>query len=133
MTEELIGVVGTLITALATIVAALFSREQRRQKREIDGLSFLLAHFLPRWEFDHLQKLARNEALAYDKERYPGFEQEVRQLRDRDLIVPKKDGFRVSNLPSRGTLQEYYKLSRDGETYLELRKQIEAKKQATKG
>jgi hypothetical protein len=123
-----VALIGTLITAVGSIVVALIARAQQRQQGEIDMLSFLVSHFLPRWELDHLQKLARGEPLPYDKGRYPGFEQEVRQLRDRDLITPKNPSFHVGDLPVRGDLQEYFKLSPDGERYLELWRQINAKK-----
>ena len=125
----LIGIVGTIITAAGTVAAAFIKREQQRQKREIDGLSFLIGHFLPHWELDHLRKLARGESLPYDKHRFPGFEEEVRQLHGRYLIDPKRTGFHASDLPTSGDLRDHFKLSPDGTTFLELWKQIEAKKQ----
>lgn len=127
----LIGAVGTLITAGAAIMAALITREQRRQKQEIDALSFLVSHFLPRWELNHLRMLATDDPFPFDKKRYPDFEHEVRQLRDRNLIVPKTNDFHLSNLPDHGDLHEYFRTSRDGETYLELWTQIIAKKRPT--
>jgi hypothetical protein len=123
----LIGVIGTLITAVASIVVALIAREQHRQKHEIDVLWFLVSHFLPHWEREHLQKLARGEPFPYDKGRYLRFEDEVRQLKDRELIEPKKAGFKVGELPGRGDLQDFFKLSADGEKYFEILSQMKAR------
>ena len=122
-----IGTLGSLITAAGAIIAALLKREQQRQKGEIDGLSFVVSHFLPYWELDHLQTLARGEPLPYDKEKYPDFESEVRQLKDRKLIAPRQAGFHVGELPVRGNLQQHYELSDDGKKFLRLLEQIKAK------
>ena len=122
-----IGTLGSLITAAGAIIAALLKREQQRQKGEIDGLSFVVSQFLPYWELDHLEKLARGEPLPYDKDKYPDFESEVRLLKDRKLIAPRKTGFHVSDLPVRGNLQEFYELSDDGRKFLRLLEQIKAK------
>jgi hypothetical protein len=121
------NVVVALITAAGTMVAALIAREQRRQKGEIDALSFVVNHFLPYWELDHLEKLARGEPLPYDKQKYPDFESEVRQLKDRKLIAPRQAGFHVGELPVRGNLQQHYELSNDGKKFLRLLEQIKAK------
>jgi hypothetical protein len=121
------NVVVALITAAGTMVAALIAREQRRQKGEIDALSFVVNHFLPYWELDHLQTLARGEPLPYDREKYPDFESEVRQLKDRKLIAPRQAGFHVGELPVRGNLQQHYELSNDGKKFLRLLEQIKAK------
>jgi len=75
--------------------------------------------------------LATDNPFPSDKKRYPGFEHEVRQLRDRNLIVPKTNDFHVSNLPDRGDLHEYFRTSRDGEMYLKLWRQIMAKNPPT--
>src|SRR5215208_7084522 len=37
-------------------------QEQVRQRQDIDSLSFLIAHFLPQFELEHLQHLVSNQA-----------------------------------------------------------------------
>ncbi len=128
VTVALIGVLGTLITSVATIVATLLTREQRRQKQDIDALAFIVSHFLPHWELEHLRNLAAERPFQFDGIMFPNFPGEVRELRDRGLIIPKNSNFHMSDLPARGPdLRDYFDISADGKTYLDLLKQIRGK------
>ena len=75
--------------------------EQQRQKSEIDALSFVIAHFLPYYEAEHLAKLETTKEFPYRM--HPGFEKEVRHLWELGFIRKKSD-FKILGMPQEGNL-----------------------------
>jgi hypothetical protein len=97
-------------------------RKQDRQQKEIEVLSFLVSHFLPKFEIEHLEKLAGPEPFPYH--RHGGFEHELRRLWSLSLITKKKE-FQIADMPSHGDLHEFFDITGQGRRYLELRKEME--------
>jgi Predicted nucleotide-binding protein containing TIR-like domain len=95
--------------------------EQQRQKSEIDALSFVIAHFLPFFEVEHLDKLKRDEKFPYRM--HPGFEKELRHLWELGFIRKKSD-FKILGMPEEGNLDDYFAITEQGQTYLALRDQV---------
>jgi hypothetical protein len=99
-----------------------FEKEQQRQKEKIDVLSFLVIHFVPQVEFEHLTRLAAGQAFPYRM--HPGFEKELRHLLGLHFVKKTHD-FKILRMPREGDLQQYFAISDAGRTYLQLREQYE--------
>lgn len=94
--------------------------EQQRQKKDIDALAFVVAHFLPSFEHEHLRKLQTGDPFRY--ERQTGFDRELRHLWDLRFIEKKVD-FKISSMPQVGDLRDFFRVTEQGRTYLTLRAQ----------
>jgi hypothetical protein len=98
-------------------------REQRRQKVEIDALSFVIAHFLPQFELEHLMKLQAGEKFPYSM--HPGFERELRHLWELGFVQKNFD-FKILGMQQDGNLSDYFSITEQGRMYLVLRGQVKA-------
>jgi hypothetical protein len=94
--------------------------EQQRQKKEIDALAFVVAHFLPSFAVEHLIKLHTGDPFPYERQR--GFDRELRHLWDLRFIEKKVD-FKIDNMPHVGDLRDFFMVTDQGRTYLILRAQ----------
>jgi hypothetical protein len=95
--------------------------EQERQRREIESLRFLVAHFLTEAEFTHLQKLAGDQPFHFMISTF--FDAELRHLRALGLIEGLPDrGVRSMNRMG-GDVKEHFRITRRGLDYLRLRRE----------
>jgi len=92
---------------------------QDRQQQTIDALTFVVAHFLPDTEFGHLERLVSEQPFPYQM--HAGFEAELRHLRALGFIKTRREGIGIRSLPREGNLREFFEVSSEGRTYLELR------------
>lgn len=92
---------------------------QEEQRERIDALTFVVAHFLPKYEYEHLQKLASGDPFPYTM--HPGFEREIRSLWALHFIEKKDHGSRIADMPPNGYLADFFLVTKEGETYLRLR------------
>lgn len=99
--------------------------EQVEQKENIEALSFIISHFLPRYELEHLQKLNTKAPFPYDMSE--SFQREIRHLFEMHLTRKKKE-FPISKMPSSGDLQEYFEVTESGRYFLRLRERFEDQK-----
>src|SRR5262249_41189364 len=102
-----ITVLGTFLTGLFSVVTALLARRQNRQQEECDVPALLVNPFPPRWEVGPLDNLYRRQPFPYDVKRFEKFPDEVRHLRDLELIEPHQSDFHVGELPKQGDLLKY--------------------------
>jgi hypothetical protein len=117
--REVIRGLGLREEKLVRTVRAVES-EQARQRREIDSLAFMIAHFLPQFELEILQKLASGEAFPY--EMHGGFERELRHLWEVSFITKSHPHpFKIGEMPRSGNLRTYFAVTEQGRLYLELR------------
>ncbi|MGA2253153.1 MAG: hypothetical protein ABSG53_00700 [Thermoguttaceae bacterium] len=93
--------------------------EQVRQKGQIDGLRFLVSHFVTKDELVHLRKLAANDEFRYHKA--DRFVAELRRLRDMGLIC-RNTSTGIADLPESGSLKDYVSITELGRDYLRLRR-----------
>jgi hypothetical protein len=99
--------------------------EQNRMKETVERLSFVLAHFLPHYEFDHLGKLIHGGPFPYHM--HPGFEKEIRHLWELRFIRKRKGGdFKIAQLPKDGDLREWFEATDEGKTYFKFRSTLPA-------
>jgi predicted nucleotide-binding protein len=108
----------------------IVEKEQEKQKEQIEVLSFLLGHFLPQFELEHLNHLMRNEPFMYRM--HPGFEREIRHLWELHFITKTHD-FKILGMPQEGDLRVFFSISDQGKMYIKFREQYETKIQADSG
>jgi len=101
--------------------------EQQRQKQDIDALAFVVAHFLPLFEYEHLTKLEQGDAFPYEMQ--PGFEKELRHLWELGFIE-KRFVFKIYEMPHRGHLRDFFAVTEQGRMYLTIRAQAQSKDEA---
>jgi hypothetical protein len=93
-------------------------REQKRQREQLDDVSYLLVHFISQYEWQHLRSLAGDGDFPF--EMHPIFEQEIEHLWELHFIT-KTHEFPIHHMPRVGELREYFEISDKGRTYLKLR------------
>jgi predicted nucleotide-binding protein len=96
---------------------------QERQQHKIDALTFIVSHFLPKFEYEHLQKLASEDPFPYEMQ--PGFERELRTLWGLYFIDKRDPKSSIAALPRRGNLRDFFFITEEGKTYLRLRADAE--------
>jgi hypothetical protein len=96
--------------------------EQLEQKENIEALSFVVSHFLPKYELEHLQKLNSKTPFPYDMSE--SFQREIRHLFEMHFTRKKKE-FRLSKMPPKGDLQEYFEVTESGKYFLKLRQRFD--------
>ena len=96
---------------------------QEEQQQKIDALTFVVSHFLPKFEYEHLQKLASGDPFEYDM--HDGFEQEIRSLWALRFIDKRDHNTRIAEMPRRGRLSDFFRITDEGRTYLQLRRSAE--------
>lgn len=101
--------------------------EQQRQKKDIDALAFVVAHFLPLFEHEHLTKLHSGNAFPYEMQ--GGFERELRHLWELGFIEKKSD-FKIYGMPKAGDLRDFFRVTDQGRMYLTIRAQSESTSEA---
>jgi hypothetical protein len=97
---------------------AAVSEEQERQRSQIEALSLLIAHFLPRYELEHLTQLASGEPFPFHMS--DRFVEELRQLWRIGFIEKRKE-FRFRAPPQEGDLRDFFHVTGQGHRYLQLR------------
>ena len=99
----------------------------KEQGHEIEQLKFLIANFLPHWEFEHLKKLAGNEPFMVDLDHSSAaFEGELRHLRSMNFIRHTSPGSVAEFLkgqPRTKNVADYFELTDSGKQYLAYREQ----------
>lgn len=99
--------------------------EQLEQRENIEALSFIISHFLPKYELEHLETLNSNAPFHYNM--HPGFQREIRHLWEMHFIRKKKD-FYIHDMPETGNLQDFFEVTDGGKYFLKMRKQFDNKK-----
>lgn len=110
-------------TAKAQQQIQMVWQEQRQQRKDIDALNFLVSHFLPHWELEHLQRLASDSPFPYDMR--PSFEREIRHLWGINFIEKTSD-LRIAEMPSSSDLRNFFRVTDHGLAYLTLRHETHA-------
>lgn len=100
------------------------AKEQQRQKQEIDALSFLVSHFIPLYEIQHMEKLANGEPFPFSM--HEGFERELRHLSELHFITKNYD-FKITEMPEKDDLRRFFTLTDHGRMYLQLRQEAQTK------
>jgi len=101
---------------------AIVEEEQLNQKKNIEALSFIISHFVPKYEIEHLKKLISNGEFNY--ELHEGLKREIRHLLDMQFIQKKRD-FAFASLPNNGDLKEYFEVTKMGKDFLKMRNDFE--------
>ena len=96
--------------------------EQSSQKKSIDALSFLISHFVPQYEIDHLKNLLSKDKFEYQLQE--SFKREIRHLLDMQFIR-RKPNVSFSNLPEKGNLKDYFEVTDLGKNLLRIRSEFE--------
>jgi hypothetical protein len=117
--RQVIRSLGPLPAKMLAQVQAV-EAEQRRQKHDIDALAFVVAHFLPLFEYEHLTRLDRGDEFPYEMQ--AGFERELRHLWELGFIEKKFD-FKIYGMPARDDLRRFFAVTDQGRTYLAIRAQ----------
>jgi hypothetical protein len=99
---------------------------QEQQREKIDALTFVVAHFLPKFEYEHLQKLASGDPFPYSM--HPGFEREIRSLWALHFIEKKDHARKIAEMPHSANLGDYFYVTDEGKTYLRLRAEAEKRR-----
>jgi hypothetical protein len=101
-------------------------QNQDRLQGEVDALRFLVTGFVNDYELVHLTKLADDGPFDYHRgpNRDDRFVQELVRLRDFGL-VEKYNVASMWDIPLRGNLKDYIRITQRGREYLKLRKQVE--------
>jgi hypothetical protein len=93
-------------------------REQKRQRAQIDDISYLLVHFVSQYEWQHLRSLDGDGDFPFEMD--PVFEKEIERLWELHFITKTHD-FPIHHMPRVGDLRDYFAISDKGRTYLKLR------------
>jgi hypothetical protein len=99
---------------------------QEAQRQKIDALTFVVAHFLPKFEYEHLQRLASGDPFPYTM--HPGFEREIRSLWALHFIEKKDLDSRIAAMPHSANLADFFHVTDEGRTYLQLRAEAEERR-----
>ncbi len=107
------------ITRLICAKAALDLNEGRWK--------FLIKYFVTDRELEHLRKVAGDIPSSYDYDDYQKgiFATELRRLRSFDLIQMQPNAY-IADLPKKGDLKDYCKITQRGEMYLKLRQEVDS-------
>jgi hypothetical protein len=100
-------------------------RTLEEQRGEINQLKFLIAHFLPEWEYQHLVNLASRKPFTVNLDQVPKeLENELRHLRALGFIH-HKDGSSISGFIEKGervkNVSEYFGVTDSGRELLSYR------------
>jgi hypothetical protein len=100
-------------------------QNQDRLQGEVDALRFLVTGFVNEYEIVHLKKLADGGIFDYERgmNKDDSFIKEIIRLRDFGLIE-KHITTSIWDIPPRGNLKDYVRITQRGRDYLKLRKQI---------
>ena len=123
--REAIRSLGVLETRVAPQIQAV-KAVQEQQQQKIDALTFGVSHFLPKFEFEHLESLACGAPFRYDM--HPGFEQEIRNLWALHFIEKRDLDKKIADMPRSGDLQQFFYVTEEGATYLRLRKEAQERR-----
>jgi hypothetical protein len=96
----------------------IIEAEQTDQRQNIEALSFIVSHFIPKYEIEHLKSFSSNEPFNYNL--HTSFQREIRHLLDMQFIV-KKHNFSFASLPQRGNLKDYFEVSDIGKYFIHMR------------
>lgn len=91
--------------------------EQLEQSKNIEALSFIVSHFLPKYELSHLKKLENNTQFPYRMQ--GGFEREIRHLWEMHFIRKKRE-FSISSMPQEGDLRNFFDITEGGRFFLNI-------------
>jgi hypothetical protein len=103
------------------------SSNQMQLANEVEALRFVIAHFLPITEVEHLRAIAEQRPINFDVSATTAdvFAGELRHLRSLGMLVGRPDK-RIADLRSTGgNVHDYLTLSEAGAIYLKLRAAIE--------
>ncbi|MEP7108024.1 MAG: TIR domain-containing protein [Ferruginibacter sp.] len=92
--------------------------EQLEQGKNIDALSFIISHFLPKFELEHLKNLEKNNDFPYQMQ--ANFNREIRHLWELHLIRKKKEEFSITNMPQSGNLKDFFEITEGGKYLLKI-------------
>ncbi|MEV1069222.1 hypothetical protein [Streptomyces sp. NPDC050263] len=114
----------TILTSVDTAAGGFVLREVRRtqdgQQDDIDRMKFVFDHLIPRDELQHLQNLADDVPMPYDRGyTRPHLEAELRRLAGVELIA-RKAGKSFSSMGDEGDVREYFSITDAGRTYLRI-------------
>jgi hypothetical protein len=98
-----------------------------QQGNDIRQLKFLISHFLPEWEYNHLVNLASSKPFIVNLDETPGaFADELRHLRALDFIRHKDGSSSISDFIQKGdrvkNVSEYFKVTDSGHELLDYRR-----------
>jgi hypothetical protein len=117
-----LGLLETRVVKQIEVVQAV----QQEQQTKIDALTFVVTHFLPKFEYEHLEKLASGDPFPYSM--HPGFEREIRNLWALHFIEKKDINRKIAEMPHNGQLGEFFYVTDEGETYLRLRRESQERR-----
>ncbi|WCE02523.1 hypothetical protein PGH47_43040 (plasmid) [Streptomyces sp. HUAS 31] len=114
----------TILTSVDTAAGGFVLREIRRtqdsHQHEIDRMKFLFEHLVPAEELRHLQQLANDTPLPYDRSyTRPLLDAELRRLAGVGLIA-RKSGKSFSSMGDSGDVREHFVITDAGQTYLQI-------------
>lgn len=120
----LIPWMSTVLASVDTAAGGFVLREIRRtqdsQQHEIDRMKFLFEHLIPAEELRHLQQLADDTPLPYDRSyTRPYLDAELRRLAGVGLIA-RKLGKSFSSMGDAGDVREHFTITDAGRTYLQI-------------
>jgi hypothetical protein len=97
-------------------------------KEQVESLRFLVAGFVSKFEFVHLQNLAADGPFNYVKgpNRDDRFIAEIIRLTEFGLVRKLKEDIFLNDIPLSGDLKSYVVLTDQGKKYLELRRKMGA-------
>ena len=120
----LIPWMSTILSSVDTAAGGFVLREIRRtqdsQQDEIDRMKFLFEHLVPAEELHHLQHLADDAPLLYDRSyTRPYLDAELRRLAGVGLIS-RKPGRSFSAMGDTGDVRDHFTITDSGRTYLQI-------------
>lgn len=120
----LIPWMSTILTSVDTAAGGFVLREIRRtqdsQQDEIGRMKFVFEHLIPAEELRHLQHLADETPLPYDRS-YTRLhlDAELRRLAGVGLIA-RKPGKSFSGMGDTGDVRDHFTITDTGRTYLQI-------------
>ncbi len=120
----LIPWMSTILTSVDTAAGGFVLRDIRRtqdsQQDEIDRMKFVFEHLIPAEELRHLQHLADDTPLPYDRGyTRPHLDAELRRLAGVGLIA-RKPGKSFSGMGDIGDVRDHFTITDPGRTYLQI-------------
>ncbi|WP_328834781.1 hypothetical protein [Streptomyces europaeiscabiei] len=120
----LIPWMSTILSSVDTAAGGFVLREIRRtqdsQQDEIGRMKFVFEHLIPTEELRHLQHLADDAPLPYDRGyTRPHLDAELRRLAGVGLIA-RKPGKSISGMGDTGDVRDHFTITDAGRTYLQI-------------
>ncbi|MDH6514260.1 hypothetical protein M2164_000736 [Streptomyces sp. SAI-208] len=113
-------VLASVDTAAGGFVLREIKRTQDTQQDELDRMKFLFEHLIPAEELRHLQNLADDTPLPYDRSyTRPYLDTELRRLAGVGLIA-RKPGRSFSGMGDSGDVRDHFTITDTGRTYLHI-------------